>query len=128
MFDVIQNNWLLGAGVAAGMTALTHTFVGGPEIAKPLLRARDIPDMPKYVNYYCWHAVTITLFAMAVGFVWAAIDPSQTGLAVMWTFIALLFMAWSIVLVTWKRQNPWMMPQWVMFMVVSVLAVAGLVA
>ncbi|MCF2870186.1 hypothetical protein L0664_03830 [Octadecabacter sp. G9-8] len=126
MFDTIQNTWLFAAGSAAALTALIHTFVGGPEVAGPLLRAKDIPNTPKYVNYYCWHLVTITLFAMAIGLIWASVDQTQTGLAWMWTIIAVLFMAWSIALVVWKRQNPFFMPQWAFFAVVSGLAVAGL--
>lgn len=128
MFDAIQNMWLFAAGVAAALTVLIHIFGGGPEIAHPLLRATELPDVPKYVNYYCWHLVSMTIAAMAVGFIWAAIDVTQTGLAMMWTVMAVLFTLWSLVLVKWKRQKFWQMPQWTLFGVISVLAVVGMIA
>ncbi|MGJ8612368.1 MAG: hypothetical protein ACSHWY_14795 [Octadecabacter sp.] len=126
MLDFVQNYWLFAAGIAAGLSCLIHTFLGGPEIARPLLASNDIHDVPKYVNYYCWHLVTMTIAAMAVGFVWAAIDPTQTGLAWMWTVMAVLFMLWSLALIRLKRQNIWHMPQWTLFGLISVLAVIGL--
>lgn len=126
MFDHIQNIWLFAAGLAAGFSALLHIFLGGREIAVPLLQAQDIPDLPKFVNYYCWHLVSITLIAMSVGLIWPALDPTQTGLAWMWTVIAVLFCAWSVGLVIWKRQSPWQMPQWSLFAVIALLGAVGL--
>ena len=128
MLDAIQNTWLFAAGVATGISTLLHIFGGGPQIAKPLLASTELPDVSKYVNYYCWHIVTMTLTAMTIGFMWAAIDPAQTGLAWTWTVLAVLFGLWSILLVRWKRQNIWEMPQWTLFGVISVLAVVGMVA
>ena len=124
--DVIQNIWLFAAGIAAALTCLLHVFGGGPEIARPLLASNELPDVSKYVNYYCWHLVTFTIGAMAVGFVWSSIDPSQTGLAWMWTVMATLFTIWSIALILWKRQKFWRMPQWTLFAVISALAITGL--
>lgn len=127
MFDMIQNSWLFAAGIAALLSNLLHVFAGGPEIARPLLRSQDIADVPKYVNYYCWHLVTLTIGAMGVGFIWASIDVTQTGLAWMWTVMAVLFTFWSVILVIWKKQKPFHMPQWTLFLVVSVLAIVGMV-
>lgn len=106
---------------------LIHLFAGGPEIARPLLQSDDIPDVAKYVNYYCWHLVTMTIGAMSVGLIWASIDVSQTGLMWMWTVMAVLFTLWSLVLIRWKTQNIWQMPQWTLFGLISVLAIAGVV-
>jgi hypothetical protein len=127
MFDTIQNMWLFAAGVVAALSVLIHVFGGGPEIAHPLLRSKDISDVSKFVNYYCWHLVTMTIAAMAAGFIWASIDPTQTGLAWMWTVMAVLFTLWSLALIKWKQQKLFHMPQWTLFGVISVLAVAGMV-
>lgn len=126
MLDQVQNLWLFGAGAAAAGTALLHLFAARKDVVLPLLGAKDIHSVSKYTNYYCWHLVSITLVAMAVAFVWASIDPAQTGLAWMWTVIAALFAMWSIVLVIWKRQNPWHMPQWLLFITITGLAGMGL--
>lgn len=125
---MIQNYWLFAAGVAAVLTAFIHVFGGGPEIARPLLLAKDIDDVAKYVNYYCWHLVTLTIAAMGVGLIWASIDVTQTGLAWMWTVMAVLFTIWSVILVIWKKQKPFHMPQWTLFGVISGLAVIGMVS
>lgn len=121
----IQNRWLFAAGVASAFTALIHVFLGGPEIAVPLLLAKDIADVPKYVNYYCWHIVSITITAMAVGFMWASVDVRQTGLAWSWTVVALLYTLWSVLLIVMKQQNALHMPQWVLFGIISMLGVMG---
>ena len=128
MLDAIQNYWLFSAGIVAALSVLIHVFGGGPEIAHPLLRATELPDVSKYVNYYCWHLVTMTIAAMAVGLIWASIDPGQTGLASMWSVMAVLFTAWSLALIKWKRQKIWTMPQWTLFGLISVLALIGMVA
>lgn len=128
MFDTIQNMWMFAAAVLAGGCGLLHAVLGGLEIAGPLLRAKDIPDVSKYVNYYCWHLVTITLFAMSASFVWVAFDGAQIGLAVIWTIMAALFCAWSIGLVIWKRQSLWAMPQWILFLPVAITAALGLIS
>ena len=127
MLEMIQNNWLFAAGIAALLVNLLHVFAGGPEIAGPLLRSKDIHDVSKYVNYYCWHLVTLTIGAMGIGFIWASVDPTQSGLAWMWTIMAVLFTLWSVILVIWKKQKPFHMPQWTLFAVVSVLAVLGMI-
>ena len=126
MLDFVQNTWLFAAGIAALLVNLLHVFAGGPEIIRPVLRSETLHDVPKYVNYYCWHLVTLTIAAMGIGLIWAAIDPTQTGLAWMWTVMAVLFTLWSVILVIWKKQKPFHMPQWTLFAVVSVLAIIGM--
>lgn len=128
MLESVQNIWLFAAGGVAALSVLIHVFAGGPEIAHPLLRSKELPDVSKYVNYYCWHLVTMTIAAMAVGLIWASIDVTQTGLAYLWTVMAVLFTIWSLVLIRWKHQKIWHMPQWTLFGLISVLAVVGLIA
>ena len=126
MFELIDNIWLFAAGVAAIFTTLIHIFAGGPTVAAPLLAARDIAETPKLTTYYCWHVVTITLTAMSCAFLFAAIHPGETALAVMWTAIAAAFAAWSIALVVWKKQKALELPQWTLFAVIAGFGVLGL--
>lgn len=126
MIDSIVNGWLLAAGGAAGATTLIHVFAGGPTVAAPLLAAKDIDDVPKLTNYYCWHVATITLIAMTIAFVYAALVPDKGALAAMWTVIAAAFAAWSVALIIWKRQKPFDLPQWTLFAVIAGLGAVGL--
>ena len=121
-----MNVYLATAAGFSLFTALLHTFLGGREIARPLLDASDINDVAKYTNYYCWHLVTIALFAMAVSFAWTSMNPAAQALAVCWTAIATLFALWSIALVVWKEQSIVAMPQWGLFTAIAVLGLLGL--
>ncbi|MEO1613273.1 MAG: hypothetical protein AAFU55_13115, partial [Pseudomonadota bacterium] len=125
MIDFAALNAPLAA--AAGLSALTacvHAFLGGRDVAKPLLEA-DMARAPKLTNYYCWHIVTIVLVAMTLGFAYAATAPSAVASAVTWTLIAAAFAIWSVALFLWKRMHPFALPQWALFAPIAALGVWG---
>lgn len=126
MLDNIHNYWLLAAGVAAGLTTLIHIFGIGPEVVRPLFAAQDIEEVPKLLNYYCWHLVTTTIAAMTFTFTYAALTPDEAMLAIMSTVISGVFALWSILLIAWKRQKAIEMPQWILFAAITGLALPGL--
>ena len=120
-----MNGFFIAASIASFIAFLIHVFVGGPKIAKPLLEARDIQTVPKLTNYYCWHGITIVLFAMAASFAWAAFYPDGIELAVLATGLSGAFTVWGLGLVTVKGQSTRTMPQWVLFAVIAGLGLAG---
>lgn len=122
-----MNSFLLAASAASFVTFSIHTWLGGPAVAKPLLASTDMRDVPKFTNYYCWHLVTITLFVMGLAFAWAAIEPS--GLDVAWFAFALAasFFIWNLVLIIWKKQSFLYMPQWILFLGISAIALPGMI-
>ncbi len=65
---------------------------------------------------------------MTVAFVYAALMPGETALALMWTAIAAAFALWSVGLVIWKQQRSFDLPQWTLFAAISGLGVAGVVS
>lgn len=121
-----MNTYLIIAAILSLLTCLTHVVAGGPVTAKPLLKSQDIHQVAKYTNYYCWHIVSIILLAMPIGFTVSAINAESIELAMMMTALAGSFMLWNIVLVIWKRQNPWHMPQWALFLPITLFGVLGL--
>lgn len=121
-----MNLWLLGAALLSGGTALVHTFLGGPDVATPVLESA-LPDGPKLTAYYVWHMVTLLLFAMGFAFAYAAAVPSGRDVAILLTLLSALFAAWSGVLVTWKRTSPWLLPQWALFLPIAAVGTAGVV-
>lgn len=121
-----MNPWLVAAALAAFATFLIHTFVGGREIARPLLAARDLARVPRLTAYYCWHMVTILLLAMALALAWAARHPNPPLVALV-LLLAVAFTALSLGLVVAYRVNPWHLPQWSLFLLVAVLSAIGLV-
>lgn len=46
------------------VTFLVHWQVGGIYASRPLLAAKDITDASRWLNYFCWHIVTILLLIM----------------------------------------------------------------
>lgn len=108
----------LCAAVFSLVTWALHTFVAGPIVAGPLLRS-DLRAVPKFTNYYCWHIVTILLVAMAGGFCFAAFDPRGFPLAVFLTILSVAFAFWSGALVVWSKRRIFELPQWGLFIVIS---------
>ncbi|TDR41212.1 hypothetical protein DFR29_111124 [Tahibacter aquaticus] len=120
-----MNAWLVAASLAAFATFLVHTFVGGRQIAAPLLQARSLARIPRLTVYYCWHMVTLLLLAMAAALGWAAY---QANVALVLLVLALSagFAGLSLALVVRFRVSAWLMPQWSFFVVIALLSAAGL--
>ena len=121
-----MNGFLLAAAIASFITFGIHVFAGGRVIAAPLLKARDIPPVAKFTQYYCWHGITIVLFAMGAAFLWAARYPDGVELAWLATALAAAFMLWGQALIIWKKQSTRLMPQWILFALIAALGLAGL--
>lgn len=118
----------IGLAVAALFSFATwgiHTFLGGPAVARPLLEA-EMEPVAKYTNYYCWHIVTIVLFAMATGYGWAAIEPGALDVAFGLTALSGAFGAWNLALVAWSRRTPIELPQWTLFLAIGLAGAIGL--
>lgn len=47
-----MNPWLLGAALLSGGTALVHTFLGGPDVATPVLESSAL--------FAAWSGVLVT--------------------------------------------------------------------
>ena len=120
-----MNVLLMIAGFLSGLTFLIHTFLGGRDIAGPLLSATDLKPVPKYVSYYCWHIATIVLAAMAVMYALAALFPQSWELGWMATGLALAFCLLGLALPPLKKQSYKAMPQGWLFLPIALLGIAG---
>ncbi len=105
---------------------ILHVFGGGPTVAGPLLAAKDIETVPKLTNYYCWHLVTIVLFAMGASWIWYLIDTAAVEVAILATALSIAFTIWGLGLVLWKKQKSLEMPQWILFAISSTISIAVL--
>lgn len=119
---------LLAAACSGFVTFAVHTWLGGPRVAGPLLRASDLPEIPKYINYGCWHGMTISLFFVATAFAWAAYDEAAIELAWFAFLYNAAFLVWSVGLVLWKKQSFLHIPHWVMFGATTILGGLALLA
>jgi len=125
--DFIANLPFLLAAIVSFLVALIHVFIGGPEVARPLLRTTELGTVPRLTAYYCWHLVSITLIAMAVGFAIPALTGQDWMSGLLWTIIAAGFALWSLVLALLKSQPLFRFPQWALFLPVAALGGWGLI-
>jgi hypothetical protein len=120
-------NWFLFAAAVASLTTfLAHLFWGGHEVAKPLLNAPDIQEVPKLTTYYCWHIATILFFVMTCAYVYVALLQFDFPLTVAVTGIACACAVLSMGLIVVRKLKPLDYPQWVFFVPITLLGVLGL--
>ncbi|WP_299989613.1 hypothetical protein [uncultured Ruegeria sp.] len=96
---------ILAAGGLSAIITLIHVFMGGPEVARPLLAAGNLEKQPKYVAYYCWHLVSISLGLMSLLFLWPALWDGSNDLAIMGSIMATLFALWGIGLLQFSKAD-----------------------
>lgn len=117
--------YLFTAGLAALGTCAVHTFVGGAYIARPLLDAGDLRRVPKYTTYFCWHLVTLTLFAISAALMWASYSPDAVELAWFALFLTSSFLVWGVALIIGHKQSFKDMPQWALFLLILIPGYIG---
>ncbi len=121
-----MNKWHLTSGVWLAVIFLAHFFGGTAEVAVPLLAANDIGETVKYLNYYCWHLVSITLLLMSVGMIRAAFSAFGRDVAILITALAAAFGLWGIALPIMVEQPYIEMPQGWLFVPVALLGWVGI--
>ena len=122
-----MNLFFAAAGVLSACIFLLHTFVGGTQIARPLLEVEGLKDGPKYTQYYCWHLVTIVLFALAAAFIISAVYAQASELALLSSVLALAFAVLGIALAPAVKQSYRVLPQGWLFAPVAVLGFLGII-
>jgi hypothetical protein len=123
----MNTNWFLcAAAVVSLITFLVHTFVGGYQVAKPLLNASSIQETTKLTTYYCWHITTILLLVMTCAYAYVAVLQFDIPLTIAVTSIAGACALLSIGLIAVLKLNPLDYPQWIFFIPITLLAVLGL--
>jgi hypothetical protein len=115
----------LGLGSAAAIAFITfavHTFVGGVRVARPLLADRSLPPASKWLNYYCWHIVTVLLAAMTAAFSYIALHPDLAGVGKSLGALALILAGLSAAVAFKAGIRPWRFPSTTLFLLMGVAA------
>lgn len=116
--------------VAAFISVVTfyvHTFIGGPRVAGPLLKNADLPIASKWLNYYCWHIVTLYLFLMGGAYAYVAWCPDRPELVVFLTLQNTLLSILSILVAIKGKINPLRFPSTTLFALVSLCGFGWLI-
>jgi len=117
-------NFLIWVAVALSLIAFyVHTFIGGPRVAAPLLMNKDLPKASKWLNYYCWHIVTIYLLLMGGGYAFVALHPDKPELVVFLTVLNVHFAVLSVVVALKGKINPLRFPSTTLFTLLSLVGI-----
>ncbi|WP_424973147.1 hypothetical protein [Dinoroseobacter sp. S76] len=115
-------------GTAGGLAAIwlaVHTFVGGREIARPLIAAAELPSVVKHTQYLCWHFTTVAIACIAAFFGLAVITGTAVY-AISGTILASGFFLVGVGLVVALGETHARLPQGWLFLPVAGLGLAGL--
>lgn len=121
-----MNAWFLSAAGVAALICAIHVVAGGREAVRPLLASIELNQSAKYTHYYCWHLVTITIGALAAAFAYASRPGAGPDVAVLATGMSFLFALLSIVQIAIFRLPMKEFGQWVLFLGLALLGLAGL--
>ncbi len=121
-----MNLWLLSAAALSLVTTGVHVLAGGPDVHDPLL-ALDMPPILKVYVSLLWHASSAVLAVNSIALLWASIRRRHRvalAAAVVAQYLAYagLFMGYGLAYVG----SLWQTPQWVIFLLISALALLGL--
>jgi hypothetical protein len=117
----MQTTLLWGAAIAALVTFGVHTFVGGVYVARPLLADQGLPKAAKWLAYYCWHIVTMLLFALSLSYGAAAMGRLPEGASVGLSAFAAACSLLSIVVALKGGIAPWRFPSTTLFALTAAL-------
>jgi len=121
-----MNIYLIIAAFLSLFNTNLHFFLGGRDIARPLLEAQTLTDEVRYVQYYCWHIATISLLLQTFLFAIAAVKEEQTGLAITATAFAASFAILGVLMPVFFKISYKIVPQGWLFVPVTVFGLLGI--
>jgi len=112
------------AGAFAALWFAVHLFVGGRQIARPLVEAQGLDPVVRHTQYLCWHFTTVTIAGMAIFFGIAAVSGT-VAFATSATLLAAGFFIVGVGLVMSLGENHAQLPQGWLFLPVAVFGSIG---
>lgn len=123
-----MNKRILTAGLLSFLTLGAHVFAGGPEVHDTMLAlAGAFPPMLRTFVSVMWHAITVTLAINSAALLLAA-RYSPLRKALVW-FVCSQYMGFAALFVfydLYQLGSLLQLPQWIVFILISGLAAAGL--
>lgn len=115
------------AGGLAAIWFSVHLFLGGRQIARPLITATALDPIVRHTQYLCWHFTSVAIACMSAFFVWAAVSGDAI-MAIAGTTLALGFFVVGVGVVMSMQEDHTKLPQGWLFLPVALLGIFGLVA
>ena len=116
---------LLASGVNL-ITFFVHWQIGGIYAARPLLAAKDITKASRWLNYFCWHIVTILMLIMTGELGLTAFDLVSTDTIALVALIAGSISLLSIAVTLRAGIRPYRFPASYLLAVVAALSLAAI--
>lgn len=113
------------AGALSAVWFVVHFFIGGREIARPLMHSAAIDTLVRHTQYLCWHFTSFTIAAIAGFFFWSAYS-GVSAFAAAGTVLASGFVLVGVGLVFGLRERHLTLPQGWLFLPVAGLGLYGL--
>lgn len=123
-----MNAYFAIAAVFSMFVTGLHFFLGGKRIARPLLDTKTLPNDVRCVQYFCWHITTLSLLLQAILFGIAAGYPAEMSLAIVATAFAGSIAVLGISMPPVLKIGYKTMPQGWLFVPVTALGLAGILA
>jgi hypothetical protein len=121
----MQAGLLWAASATLLATFAVHTFIGGVYVARPLLADQVLPKAAKWLAYFCWHIVTMLLFAMAVVFGLAAASCITRNVAFGLSLFCTACSVLSITVALKAGIAPWRFPSTSLFALAAMFGFAA---
>jgi hypothetical protein len=124
-----MTNWpILSAGLLASATALVHIFLGGKDVARPLLRS-SVDEVVKLTLYACWHLVSVALVLSSLvllvnGFGFYLSAGMVAFVSALWIIFGGVFLV--VTLCVAQPRGIFRFPQWALLVPVGLLGLWGL--
>lgn len=113
-----------GAALVSFVWFLVHLFIGGKQVARPLLMS-DLDPVVLQTQYLCWHLTSVTIAIMAILFA-MAVWLATPAYGVAGLILAAGFALVGISIVPLRRWSYKTVPQGWLFVPVVALAAFGL--
>jgi hypothetical protein len=114
------------AGLFSAITFFVHLLVGGIYVVRPLLAVKGLSPASRWLNYYCWHIVTLYLAAMATVFGLAAMRMIHADAVILIVILDFLFAFLCVAVAIRGGVSPWRFPASWLFLVVALSGLWGL--
>lgn len=113
--------YLLSA-IATVLITVAHVFGGGPIAINPLLAQQDIPEVAKWLLYFCWHDGTVVLLICAGAFAYAGVRRGNRAVGVLAALIISAIGLLGLGVTVFGSNALWSTPAPYAFSVIALLA------
>lgn len=117
--------YFLVAALVLSVLTLMHVTIGHKEVVRPLLTMGNLGPSVILPLFVCWHLLTLLMIASVAIYVSVAVTSLYKEAALSATIMFAFFALWCLVVALWKKQRHRDMPQWIVFVVVAALGLAG---